>query len=51
VSEATRYVWTKQYAHVGLSEVRRLHQLDGENNRLRRLVADLRLDQHILTEI
>jgi len=50
VSEATFYVWKKKYAHLGVSELRRLRQLEDENNRLKRLVADLTLDKHILTE-
>jgi putative transposase len=50
VSEATFYVWKKKYGHLGVSELRRLRQLEDENNRLKRLVADLTLDKHILTE-
>jgi putative transposase len=43
VSEARFYVWKKKYAHLGVSELRRLRQLEDENNRLKRLVADLYL--------
>ena len=50
VSEATFYVWKKKYAHLGVSEVRRLRQLEEENARLKRLVADLTLDKHMLSE-
>jgi putative transposase len=50
ISEATLYVWKKKFAHLGASEMRRLRQLEDENNRLKRLVADLTLDKHILTE-
>ena len=50
VSEATFYVWKKKYAHLGVSELRRLRQLEEENNRLKHLVADLTLDKHILQE-
>ena len=50
VSEATFYVWKKKFAHLGVSELRRLRQLEEENNRLKRLVADLTLDTHILQE-
>ena len=50
VSEATFYVWKKKYAHLGVSELRRLRQLEEENNRLKRVVADLTLDKHILQE-
>ena len=34
VSEATCYVWKKGYAHLGVSELRRLRQLEDENSRL-----------------
>jgi putative transposase len=50
VSEATFYIWKKKYAHLGVSELRRLRSLEDENGRLKRLVADLSLDKHILTE-
>ena len=50
VSEATFYTWKKKYAHLGVSELRRLRQLEDENNRLKRLVADLTLDKHMLSE-
>ena len=50
VSEATFYVWKKKYAHLGVSELRRLRQLEDENKRLKQLVADLTLDKHILQE-
>jgi len=50
VSEATFYLWKKKYAHLGVSELRKLRALEDENGRLKRLVADLSLDRHILTE-
>lgn len=50
VSEATFYLWKKKYAHLGVSELRRLRQLEEENARLKRVVADLTLDKHILME-
>ena len=50
VSEATFYIWKKKYAHLGVTELRRLRSLEDENARLKRLVADLSLDKHILTE-
>ena len=50
VSEATFYIWKKKYAHLGVSELRKLRSLEDENARLKRLVADLSLDKHILTE-
>jgi putative transposase len=50
VSEATFYLWKKKYAHLGVSEVRRMRQLEDENRRLKGLVADLTLDKHMLAE-
>jgi putative transposase len=50
VSEATFYTWKKKYGHLGVSELRRLRQLEEENARLKRVVADLTLDKHILME-
>ena len=51
ISEATFYVWKKRYASLRVSELRRLRQLEDENGRLKRLVADLTLDKHILQEV
>jgi putative transposase len=51
VSEATYYVWKKKYPGLGLSELRELRQLREENARLKRLVAELSLDRHMLEEI
>jgi putative transposase len=51
ISEATIYVWKKKYANLGGSEVRELRQLREENAKLKRLVADLTLDKHIMAEI
>src|ERR1017187_7012670 len=51
ISEATFYVWKKKYASLGVSELRRLRQLEDENGRLKRLAADLTLDKHILQEV
>jgi putative transposase len=50
VSEATFYTWKKKCAHLGVSELRRLRQLEDENARLKRVVADLTLDKHMLAE-
>jgi len=50
VSEATFYIWKKKYAHLGVSELRKLRPLEDENARLKCVVADLSLDKHILTE-
>lgn len=51
ISEATFYVWKKKYASLGVTELRQLRQLQEENGRLKRLVADLTLDKQILSEV
>ncbi len=51
VSEATFYNWKKKYGGLGVSELRRLKQLEEENARLKRMVADLSLDKQMLQEI
>ncbi len=51
ISEASFYVWKKKYGKLGLTEIRELRQLRDENARLKRLVADLTLDKHILGEV
>jgi len=50
LSEATFYPWKKKYGHLGATEVRRMRRLEDENLRLKRLVADLTLDKHMLAE-
>ena len=51
ISDPTFYRWKKQYAGMGISEVRRLKQLDEENRRLKQLVADLTLDKQMLQDV
>ncbi len=51
ISEATYYVRRKKYADLGVAELRQLRQLQEENARLKRVVADLTLDKHILSEL
>src|ERR1700722_4729238 len=51
ISEATFYIWKKKYANLGTTELRELRLLREENAKLKRLVADLSLDKHILGEI
>ena len=51
IAEATFYAWKKKYASLGVSELRKLKLQEDENARLKRLVADLTLDKHILQEV
>lgn len=51
VSQATFYTWKKKHAGMGITEVSELRQLREENAKLKRLVADLSLDKHILQEV
>jgi putative transposase len=51
ISEATFYVWRRKYGGLAPSEVRRLKQLEEENRKLKRLVADLALDKQILQDV
>lgn len=50
VSEATFYSWRKKFGNLAASEVKRLRQLEDENRKLKRLVADLALDKQILQD-
>ncbi len=51
VSEPTFYRWKKQFAGMGVVEIRRLKQLGEEKAKLKRLVADLSLDKTMLQEV
>jgi len=51
ISEPTFYRWKKKYAGLGVAEIRRLKQLEDENKRLKRLVADLVLDKQMLQDV
>ena len=51
ISEATFYNWKKKYGGLGLSELRRLKQLEEENRKLKQLVADLSLDKKMLQDV
>ena len=51
VAEATLYNWKKEYGGLGVSELRRLKQLEDENRQLKKLVADLSPDKRILQDV
>lgn len=51
ISEPTFYRWKKKYGGMGVSEVRRLKQLEEENRKLKGLVADLSLDKAMLQDV
>lgn len=51
VSEPTFYRCKKQFAGMGTVEIRRLKQLEEENAKLKRLVADLSLDKTMLQDV
>ena len=50
VTQQTFYRWRKLYARMGWSQIKRLKELEKENQRLRRAVSDLTLDKLILSE-
>ena len=49
-TEQTYYRWRKEYGGLKLDQAKRLKQLEGENARLKRLLADAELDKAILKE-
>jgi putative transposase len=51
ISEPTFYRWKKVYAGMGVSEIRHLRQLEEENAKLKRVVADLTLDKAMLQDV
>ena len=51
VTEQTYYRWRKKYGGMNTSEARRYKELEKENARLKRLVADLSLDNAILKDV
>jgi len=51
ISEATFYNWRKKYGGLMPSEMKRLKQLEEENTRLKRIVADLSLDKEMLQDV
>ena len=50
ITEQTYYRWRREYGRMKVSQARRLKELERENGRLKRAVADLTLDKLILEE-
>ncbi len=51
VTEQTFYRWRNEYGGLRIDQVKRLKQLESENTRLKRAIADLTLDNQILKEV
>lgn len=51
ISQATYFNWKRKYAGLLPTEMRRLRELEEENGRLKKIVADLTLDREILQDI
>jgi putative transposase len=51
ISQATYFNWRKKYAGMMPSEMKRLRELEEENARLKRIVADLSLDKEMLQDV
>jgi len=51
ISKQTLYKWKSKYSGMDVSQVKRLKELEEENARLKRMYADITLDNHILREV
>ena len=51
ISEATFYVWRKKYGNLVPTEMKRFRQLEDENAKLKRIVAELSLDKAMLQDV
>jgi putative transposase len=51
VSEQTMYTWKKRFASLDVADIRKVRQLEEENSKLKRLVADLSLDKVMLQDL
>jgi transposase-like protein len=51
ITEQTYYRWRREYGGMQVEQAKRLKELDKENSRLKKLVADLSLDNAILKEV
>ena len=51
ISQATYFNWKKKYAGLMPSEMKRLREMEDENKRLKKIVADLMLDKEMLQDV
>jgi hypothetical protein len=51
ISDVTYHRWKREYGGLRIDQAKRLRELETENNRLRKLVADLSVDNSILKEV
>ena len=51
ITEQTYYRWRKEYGGMRINQAKRLKELEKENSRLKRLVADISLDNAILKDV
>lgn len=51
ISQATYFNWRKKYAGLMPSEMKKLRELEDENKRLKKIVADLMLDREMLQDV
>ena len=51
ISKATLYNWKSKYSGMDVSQVKRLHELEEENRRLKQMYADLALDNRIMKDV
>jgi putative transposase len=51
ITEQTYYKWRKEYGGMRINQAKRLKELEKENSRLKRLVADISLDNAILKDV
>jgi len=51
ISNATFYNWKKKYQGMDVPQLRKLKELEQENQRLKRMYADLSLDHHVLKDV
>ena len=51
ISDATLYNWKKKYSDMQVNELKRLRELESENSKLKRIVAELNLENYALKDL